>query len=159
MAHDQKLPELDPVTSGNPEDDAAAHKARTRRTIRRNNITIFILFAISLALGIFIYIQDLPPPPHMYDALAKCIAHTSTTFYGAWWCPNCAAQKTKFGTGAQYLPYKECALPNQNENAVCTAAGVTRYPTWVFPDGSRLVGVQSPATLAQKTGCPLPTST
>jgi hypothetical protein len=158
MKDDGKIPEHDPSKSGDPTIDAEAQALRTRHTIRRNNITILVVFGISLALGIFIYIQDLPPPAHLYDALAKCIAHTSTTFYGAWWCPNCAAQKTKFGTGAQYLPYKECALPNQNENAACTAAGVTRYPTWVFPDGSRLVGVQSPATLAQKTGCPLPTS-
>ena len=30
-----------------------------------------------------------------------------------------------------------------------------QYPTWVFADGSRLVGVQTPQTLATKTGCAL----
>ncbi len=152
----EEIPELAPAETP---DAAAARQQQTRRAIRRNNIFILALLGFSAALGIFIYIQDLPPPAHLYDDLAKCIAHTSTTFYGAWWCPDCAAQKTKFGTGAAFLPYKECALPDRSENATCIAAGVAHYPTWVLPDGSRLVGVQSPATLAAKTGCPMPTST
>ncbi len=133
-------------------------KEAIRKEIRRTHIIIWILFGISAVLAVFVYIQDSPPPAHMYDALAKCIAQSSTTFYGAFWCPDCAQQKTKFGTGAQYLPYTECALPDRSENATCTAIGVEHYPTWVFKDGSRVVGVQSPATLAKKTGCPLPTS-
>ncbi len=158
MPHEPTIPELEPMKDGDPEADAETRRLRTRRAIRRNNIFILALLGFSAALGIFIYVQDLPPPAHLYDALAKCIAHTSTTFYGAWWCPDCAQQKTKFGTGAAFLPYRECALPYRSENATCTAAGVTRYPTWVLPDGSRLVGVQSPATLAAKTDCPMPTS-
>jgi len=92
----------------------------------------------------------------VYDSLAKCIAQSSTTFYGAFWCPHCAAQKTKFGTGAQYLPYVECSLPSgSGQTQVCIDHGITQYPTWVFSDGARLVGVQTPATLATKTGCAL----
>lgn len=139
--------------------EEAAQRARTRRSIRRNNIFILVLLAISLGLGLFIYFSGLPPPPHKYDTLAKCIAQSGATFYGAFWCPDCAAQKTKFGTGAQYLPYHECADPDKSENRSCTDLGVAHYPTWVFADGSRLVGVQSPSTLARKTGCSMPTST
>lgn len=153
------FPELEPLKSGDPEADEEARKERTRRTIRRNNILILGLFGISAVLGIMIYIAQLPPPPHEYDTLAKCIAKSGATFYGAFWCPDCAEQKTKFGTGAQYLPYHECANPDRSENRSCTEAGVAHYPTWVFADGSRLVGVQNPSTLAQKTGCPMPTST
>lgn len=134
-------------------------KAKIRRDIRRNYIIIGILFAISAALGLVIYLAQLPPPPHEYDALAKCIAKSGATFYGAFWCPDCMQQKTKFGTGAQYLPYHECANPDRSENRSCTAIDVSHYPTWVFADGSRLVGVQNPSTLAEKTGCPMPTST
>jgi glutaredoxin len=134
------------------------NKEKTRREIRRTHIFIWILFGISAALALFIYEQSLPPPAGKYDALAKCIAGTSTTFYGAFWCPDCAAQKTKFGTGAQYLPYHECALPDKSENDSCKAAGVAHYPTWVFSDGSRTVGVQNISTLAKKTGCPMPSS-
>jgi glutaredoxin len=137
----------------------AEHKEQTRREIRRTHIFIWILFGISAALAIFIYVQGLPPPPGKYDALAKCIAQTSTTFYGAFWCPDCAAQKTKFGTGARYLPYHECSLPDKSENDSCKSVGVAHYPTWVFSDGSHVVGVQSPAALAKKTGCAMPSST
>lgn len=126
-----------------------------KKDLRRIRITIIVMFAICIALAIFVYWQGLPPPAHLYDALAKCIANTSTTFYGASWCPHCAEQKVKFGTGAQYLPYVECAAPGGGETAICTAHNITEYPTWVFSDGSRLVGVQTPQTLSAKTGCPV----
>jgi glutaredoxin len=133
-----------------------------KRSLRRIRIAIFVMFAICAALAAFVYWQDLPPPAHEYDALAQCIAKNGATFYGASWCPHCADQKTKFGTGAHYLPYVECALPSGGVNAtsgneaqVCIDHGITQYPTWVFADGSRLVGVQTPQTLATKTGCAL----
>lgn len=141
------------------EEDPAITAARAK-SVRRTKIATATLLVISAALAIFVYVQSLPPPAHLYDSLAKCIAQSSTTFYGAYWCPHCRDQKTKFGTGAQYLPYHECSLPNASgETPDCIAAGVKNYPTWVFKDGSRLVGVQTPALLAQKTDCPMPTST
>ena len=134
----------------------AAHK----KSVRRIKIATMALLIFSAGLSVYLYIQNLPPRAHLYDALAKCIAQSSTTFYGAFWCPHCHDQKTKFGTGAQYLPYHECSLPDgSGEKQDCVDAGIKNYPTWVFKDGSRLVGAQSPATLAQKTGCPLPSST
>jgi glutaredoxin len=127
-----------------------------KQSLRRIRIAIFVMFAICAALAIFVYWQALPPPAHKYDALAKCIAQTSTTFYGASWCPHCADQKTKFGTGAQYLPYMECAIAGTSTQAqACIDHNITQYPTWVFADGSRLVGVQTPQTLATKTSCTL----
>lgn len=153
MMHKNGIPEELPAEVPDISPERLAH---TRRAIRRNNIIVLALLAVSAMLGIFIYFQGLPPPPHKYDALARCIAQSSTTFYGAWWCPDCAMQKTKFGTGAAFLPYTECANSDRSENATCTTAGVAHYPTWVFKDGSRLVGVQSPATLAAKTGCAMP---
>jgi hypothetical protein len=132
---------------------------KQKKELRRIKYSIWIMLIICAALGAYVYSQSLPPPAHKYDALAKCIAQSSTTFYGAFWCPHCAAQKTKFGTGAQYLPYVECSLPSgQGQTQVCTDHDIVSYPTWVFSDGSRLVGVQTPATLAAKTGCSLPTS-
>ena len=125
-----------------------------KKELKRIKYAILTMFAICALLGIFVYWQNLPPPAHMYDALAKCISQTSTTFYGAFWCPHCAEQKTKFGTGAQYLPYIECSLPSgSGQTPVCIDHDIKNYPTWVLPDGSRLVGAQTPQTLAQKTGC------
>lgn len=134
--------------------------AEQKKEIKKIRIITLVLLVICIALAAFIYFQDLPPPAHLYDALAQCITKSGAVFYGAFWCPHCHDQKTKFGTGAQYLPYHECSLPDgSGETQDCVTAGVSRYPTWLFADGSRLVGVQTPATLAQKTGCPLPTST
>jgi hypothetical protein len=141
-----------------PEDPAVT--AARNKSMRRTKWAILILLSISAVLAIYIYWQGLPPPAGLYDALAKCIANTSTTFYGAFWCPHCREQKTKFGTGAQYLPYHECSTPDASgELQSCIDEGIKNYPTWVFSDGSRLVGVQSPSTLAQKTNCPMPSST
>jgi glutaredoxin len=125
-----------------------------KRSLRRIRIAIWVMFSICAVLAIYVYWQGLPPPPGTYDALAKCIAQSSTTFYGASWCPHCAAQKTKFGTGAQYLPYVECSLSGGTaQTQVCIDHDIVQYPTWVFADGSRLIGVQTPQTLAKKTGC------
>lgn len=128
-----------------------------KRSLRKIRIAIWVILLICAGLAIFVYTQGLPPPAGLYDALAKCIAQSSTTFYGASWCPHCAEQKTKFGTGAQYLPYVECAATSTagGQTQVCIDHDIVEYPTWVFSDGSRLVGVQTPQTLAKKTGCPL----
>jgi glutaredoxin len=131
-----------------------------KRSLRKIKIAIWVILAICAILGAYVYVQGLPPPAHLFDALAKCIAQASTTFYGASWCPHCAAQKTKFGTGAQYLPYVECAIPGTStQTQVCIDHKIVAYPTWIFSDGSRLVGVQTPETLAIKTGCAAPSST
>jgi glutaredoxin len=130
---------------------------KQKKDLRRIKIAIIVMFSICAVLGAYVYWQGMPPPAGLYDALAKCISQSSTTFYGASWCPHCAEQKTKFGTGAQYLPYVECAATSTagGQTQVCIDHNITNYPTWVFADGSRLVGVQTPQTLAQKTGCTL----
>ncbi len=128
-----------------------------KKDLRRIRIAIWVLFAICAALALYVYVQGLPPPPHLYDALAQCIASSGAKFYGAYWCPHCAAQKTMFGTGAKYLPYTECSLPNAaGRTQVCIDNNITAYPTWVLPNGQRLLGAQTPQTLAAKTSCPLP---
>lgn len=126
---------------------------------KKQKIALFVILGLCVVLGIYDYIQTAPPPNGTYDAFARCIADTSTTFYGAWWCPHCAAQKTEFGDAAKYLPYVECSLPNTSENATCTIIGIKSYPTWYFPGGASSTGVQTIAKLATETGCALPSST
>ncbi len=138
----------------------ACKNARIFSMQKRIVLWIWVLLAISASLALFVYIKTLPPPFGTYDAFAKCIASTTTKFYGAFWCPHCHNQKNSFGDASQYLPYVECSTPDgSGELPVCVDAGVKNYPTWVFPDGSRLTGETALATLSQKTGCPLPTST
>lgn len=130
------------------------------RKTDRTRLALWILAGIATAIAIFTYVKTLPPPNGKYDAFAKCIANTSTTFYGAFWCPHCQNQKRAFGDAAKYLPYVECSTPDASgELPVCVDKGVKEYPTWYFPDGSSGTGELSFETLSGKTGCPLPTST
>lgn len=137
--------------------DQAKQQINRERSMRRTKIATYSILAIAAVLAVYIYIQSIPPPPGMYDAFAKCIAQTGTKFYGAFWCPHCAAQKQEFGTSEQYLPYVECSLPDESgQTQVCIDNKIQSYPTWVFPDGSRLTGTTPLDQLAQKTGCALP---
>ena len=120
---------------------------------------LWILIAVAATLSVFYYVQSIPPANGTYDAFAKCIASTTTKFYGAFWCPHCQAQKAKFGDAAKYLPYTECSTPDATgELQACKDIGVHEYPTWYFPDGSSSTGEQPLQTLSEKTGCALPTS-
>lgn len=96
--------------------------------------------------------------PGEYDAFAQCITDKGATFYGAFWCPHCQAQKRLFGGSADLLPYVECSMPDgQTQKPECTEKGIKSYPTWVFPDGQDpLLGEQSFEELAERTGCELP---
>lgn len=92
----------------------------------------------------------------VYDAFAQCLTDAGAKFYGAYWCPHCQNQKTLLGN-SKNIPYIECSTPNgQGQLPVCTDAGITGYPTWVFADGSRLDGERTLEELADKTSCVLP---
>ena len=97
--------------------------------------------------------------PGAFDGFAQCLSEKGVTFFGAYWCPNCANQKRLFGRSANLLPYVECSTADgKGQLPVCKDAGVEQYPTWKFADESQLTGTQSLATLAEKTGCTLPPS-
>lgn len=113
-----------------------------------------IFFGIIVVLGGLIAWYQFTPGK--YDKLATCLKDTGVKFYGAFWCPHCQATKAMFSKSARLLPYIECSSPDgKSQLAVCKDAGVTGYPTWVFPDGTRLDGEQTVATLAEKSMCPL----
>ncbi len=86
------------------------------------------------------------------SGLAKHLAATGVTFYGAYWCPHCQDQKAMFGRAAALLPYIECdARSPTGRPQVCEAAGVRAYPTWDI-GGQRYEGVLSLDELARLTG-------
>jgi hypothetical protein len=91
------------------------------------------------------------------DAFAQCLTAKQAKMYGAFWCEHCQAQKEMFGSSFQYAPYIECGIKGSQAIAsVCTDAGIKRFPTWIFADGTRVEGEHELEFLGEKTGCSLP---
>jgi hypothetical protein len=124
----------------------------------------YILILVLFIAGV-VWLIETPGKSGMLDAFATCITDSGAKFYGAFWCPHCAAQKARFGNSAKLLPYIECSNPDgQSQNATCNNLGITTYPTWYFasstaPGGYEVVtGEQELADLSARTSCPLPST-
>ena len=91
-------------------------------------------------------------------AFAKAIKDSGAIMYGAYWCPHCLAQKELFGDGAKFLPFTEVTDANRQPKQIAIDQQITSYPTWVFLDGTRLVGEQTLATLSAKIKVAIPQS-
>lgn len=119
---------------------------------------IYIILGL-LLLGGIVYVIVAPGKAGAYDGFAQCLKDKGATFYGAFWCPHCQAQKARFGASAKLLPYVECSTPDgQSQTQVCKDAGITTYPTWQFGTSTtnRVVGEIELVDLASTTGCQLP---
>ena len=116
------------------------------------------LLGVIAALGVLLAgCSALPSSPGTYDEFASCLAERNATFYGAYWCPNCAEQKQLFAGSEDNLDYVECSLPNRGgQTAICQEKEISAYPTWVFNGSNRVEGVLSLERLADETGCELP---
>lgn len=123
----------------------------------KTNLIILIVGILGLA-GIIWAAVVIPKMPDKLDDFAKCVKDSGATFYGAFWCTHCQAQKADFGRSVQYLPYVECSAPDgQSQLQVCKDAQIESYPTWEFKDGTREFGQLPLSRIAEKTGCTLPT--
>ena len=116
----------------------------------------WILVIIVVVAGIW-SVARYANKPGPLDGFATCLSNSGAKFYGAFWCPHCAAQKKLFGKSVSLLPYVECSTPDGKEQTdVCKEKGIEGYPTWIFADGSKLTGEIPLADLASKTSCTLP---
>jgi|SRR3989338_3507082 len=128
-----------------------------------DNVKIFFGVVGLLVLGVLATVLlrsggDLASTgPGKYDDFALCLKDKGATFYGAFWCPHCQAQKKLFGTSAKLLPYVECSTADGGaQTKICIDNKITGYPTWEFADGSRMSGEVSLEKLAEKAVCVLP---
>ena len=124
---------------------------------------IFLGVILLLILGVIATVllrsgeNSVSVTPGKYDDFAICLKDKGATFYGAFWCPHCQAQKKLFGSSAKLLPYVECSTADgAAQTKICIDNKITGYPTWEFADGSRLSGEIPLAQLAEKTACILP---
>lgn len=119
-----------------------------------------IAVAVLVLVGIVYFADsDTDKSPGELDQFAQCLGPKGATFYGAFWCPHCVNQKALFGASKEFLPYVECSTPDRNgQLQVCKDKGINGYPTWEFAGGERVSGEVSLETLAEKTGCVLPSA-
>jgi len=131
--------------------------------MRKNLILVSAITVAAIAIVVGLYVAtsgssgqagpDLGP-------FAACLKDKGIVFYGAFWCPHCQAEKALFGKAVDKLPYVECSTPDGNsQTQACTEKGIEKYPTWTFPDGSKVTGDLSLDELAARSGCTLPSVT
>lgn len=89
-------------------------------------------------------------------SLAKYLHSIGARMYGAFWCSHCIEQKQMFGQeAAKILDYVECFPEGVGKGrkmaALCTAAGVEGFPTWIIKD-QVLSGEQELSALAEASG-------
>ena len=89
---------------------------------------------------------------------AKDLADAGVQFFGAEWCPACTTQKELFDDGKDDLPFIEVTNPDRSLNSIGVAENISEFPTWDFPNGTRLVGVQTLETLSTTASVPIPQS-
>lgn len=89
-------------------------------------------------------------------AFAKALTAANVKFYGAAWCPHCTATKGLFEDGAKYLNFIEVTNPDKTPNAIATANNIVTYPTWVFPNSTRLEGERTLQEIATAAGIAIP---
>ena len=120
-----------------------------RPHIRPLIIVLVILIAAALVAGWYNYTRG---QAQDWEGLAKHLTEQGVVEYGAFWCNHCKKQKEMFGSAFQYMTYIESSTPDgKGQTEAAKAANITGYPTWVFPDGSRVVGVMTYEQLAQKS--------
>jgi glutaredoxin len=112
-----------------------------------------VLAIVAVIAGLWYVTRPDPNDPR--TKLAQCLTEKGVTFYAAYWCPHCTAQKKLFGRATAALKEVECGVPGntQAKSQACQDAKVESYPTWEFADGTRLTGEQTLKALAEKAGC------
>lgn len=124
----------------------------------RRTMIYFVGAAIILFMAFSFFKQQSPAPQdsERLSNLAQCLKESGATFYGTFWCSHCQSQKEMFGSAASKLPYIECSTPDgKSQLPICAEKEITGYPTWIFADGSRVLGDLSLEDLASRSGCEL----
>jgi len=126
------------------------------RELPKPSLKVVVIVGILAVVGIGIFIGWYRQNTRL-DAFAKCLDVKQAKMYGAFWCPHCEEQKELFGPSFKYAPYVECGMKGQQGiQQVCTDAGIKKFPTWVFANGTHVEGKRSLEYLSDQTGCSLP---
>ena len=122
-------------------------------TNSKTEFYIIVFIVLVITLGILFVVPSFLPGP--YDTFAKCLTEKKLIFYGAFWCPHCAAQKELLGNSMKYITYVECSTPDFKKTPVCLDNEIVSYPTWKLSDRTNITGVQPLENLSRISGCQL----
>lgn len=116
-----------------------------------------IAIAVVVVFAVVLMSNRGPAEPGKYNDFANCLSESGAKMYGAYNCPHCADQKKSFGDAADLIPYIECH-PNGNNARpeLCDEMNIEGYPTWIFGNGEKTVGVTPFSELAFRSDCKLP---
>lgn len=114
-------------------------------------VASILVFALALGMIWYLYFRPLRSSPEL-DAFAACLTENKVVMYGAVWCPHCGEQKRDFGTAFRLIEYVECGDPNVFKE-ICQPKGIEGFPTWVYPDGTKLSGRQPLMAIGEPVGC------
>ncbi len=118
---------------------------------KKFKIILGFLIVVLIFASLYFYNKPVTTISTKYDDFAKCLASKNIIMYGAAWCAHCQSEKAAFEGSFKYVPYVECP----DEPQKCLKNSITGYPTWIFPDGKKLMGEQGLEKLSQKSGCVL----
>jgi hypothetical protein len=90
---------------------------------------------IFLSVIMFAVITEPKVDPYI---LADCLSEKGVIMAGTDTCPACIEQKNQFGAAFEKIDYINCHYDDW-----CAENKITRYPTWVFPNGTQYRGVQN----------------
>lgn len=93
--------------------------------------------------------------PGRYDGFAQCLTQEGFSMGGTDWCKSCSDQKRLFGSSFEYIDYHNCEV----DSTWCRENRISQYPTWVLPDGARIVGAQTPQYLESISECEIQETT
>ncbi|KKU16854.1 MAG: VKORC1/thioredoxin domain protein [Candidatus Jorgensenbacteria bacterium GW2011_GWA1_48_13] len=119
--------------------------------MRKYSLFIIILIIVAAAVAVLIINPGKKASAELNN-FAACLAGKNITMYGAESCSWCQKEKANFGSAFEQVPYVECP----DEPQKCIALGIEGTPTWIFPDGRKLVGYQGLQKLSEASGCSLP---
>jgi glutaredoxin len=122
--------------------------------MNKNNVPVIAIGIVLIALLVVIIVTTNTDGENKinFDGFAQCLASKNITMYGAEWCEHCKDEKAGFGNSFKYVSYVECTV----ETKKCIDNGIDSFPTWIFPNGKKLVGKQGVEKLSEESECPLP---
>lgn len=136
--------------------------AATKEKLFRLQTIITIIILGLIVTGIVYITQTRNLSTKNYDEFAQCLMDKDATFYGAFWCSNCARQKKEFGNSFRFIEEIECDPRGENpQTERCIQRDISKTPTWIMEQNGIEVkrlpgGYQSFETLAEFFNCQLP---